>query len=156
MLAAATLPYCVVDASAAFSPMQAEHRAQILEIEQQQPLVVGDAERDVEHAFLRVVEIEQPREQERPHLRHGRAHRMPFFAEQVPEHRRRTRPAGRHSPISFARLTNGSFASPAAATPERSPLMSAANTGTPARANPSASTCSVTVLPVPVAPVTRP
>ena len=34
--------------------------------------------------------------------------------------------------------------------------MSAANTGTPARANPSAITCSETVLPVPVAPVTRP
>ena len=34
--------------------------------------------------------------------------------------------------------------------------MSAANTGTPARANPSAKTCNVTVLPVPVAPVTRP
>ena len=34
--------------------------------------------------------------------------------------------------------------------------MSAANTGTPAAEKPSASTCSVTVLPVPVAPVTRP
>ena len=34
--------------------------------------------------------------------------------------------------------------------------MSAANTGTPAREKPSASTCSVTVLPVPVAPVIRP
>src|SRR5215218_877165 len=34
--------------------------------------------------------------------------------------------------------------------------MSDANTGTPARANPSAITCSETVLPVPVAPVTRP
>src|SRR5574339_791324 len=34
--------------------------------------------------------------------------------------------------------------------------MSAANTGTPAREKPSASTCNVTVLPVPVAPVTSP
>ncbi len=34
--------------------------------------------------------------------------------------------------------------------------MSAANTGTPAELNASASTCSVTVLPVPVAPATRP
>ena len=34
--------------------------------------------------------------------------------------------------------------------------MSAANTGTPAAEKPSARTCSVTVLPVPVAPVTRP
>ena len=40
--------------------------------------------------------------------------------------------------------------------PERSPLMSAAKTGTPAREKPSASTCRVTVLPVPVAPVTSP
>ena len=40
--------------------------------------------------------------------------------------------------------------------PTRSPLMSAANTGTPAAEKPSASTCSVTVLPVPVAPVTSP
>ena len=34
--------------------------------------------------------------------------------------------------------------------------MSAAKTGTPAAEKPSANTCSVTVLPVPVAPVTRP
>src|SRR5688572_12071398 len=40
--------------------------------------------------------------------------------------------------------------------PDKSPLTSAANTGTPAREKPSASTCSVTVLPVPVAPVTSP
>ena len=59
-------------------------------------------------------------------------------------------------PISLARLRIKSLASPTSAIPERSPLMSAANTGTPARANPSAITCSETVLPVPVAPVTRP
>ena len=40
--------------------------------------------------------------------------------------------------------------------PDKSPLMSAANTGTPAAEKPSASTCSVTVLPVPVAPVMSP
>jgi hypothetical protein len=34
--------------------------------------------------------------------------------------------------------------------------MSAANTGTPIEENASASTWSVTVLPVPVAPATRP
>ena len=60
------------------------------------------------------------------------------------------------SPISVARLRIKSLASPTSAMPERSPLMSAANTGTPARANPSAITCSETVFPVPVAPVTRP
>ena len=59
-------------------------------------------------------------------------------------------------PISLARLRMKSLASPTSEMPERSPLMSAANTGTPARANPSAITCSETVFPVPVAPVTRP
>ena len=45
---------------------------------------------------------------------------------------------------------------PILAMPERSPLMSDMNTGTPMRLNDSASDCSVTVLPVPVAPVIRP
>ena len=40
--------------------------------------------------------------------------------------------------------------------PVRSPLMSAMKTGTPWRDRPSASFCSVIVLPVPVAPVIRP
>src|SRR6266702_6316949 len=60
------------------------------------------------------------------------------------------------SAISLARLTMKSLASPTSEIPDRSPLISAAKTGTPARANPSAITCSDTVLPVPVAPVTRP
>ena len=59
-------------------------------------------------------------------------------------------------PISPARLRMKSLASPTSEIPDRSPLMSAANTGTPARAKPSAITCNDTVLPVPVAPVTRP
>ena len=59
-------------------------------------------------------------------------------------------------PMSLARCSRKSFGSPGAATPDRSPLMSAANTGTPEREKPSASTCNVTVLPVPVAPVARP
>ena len=40
--------------------------------------------------------------------------------------------------------------------PDRSPLMSAMNTGTPISEKPSAIFCSVTVFPVPVAPVIRP
>src|SRR5439155_23453014 len=55
-----------------------------------------------------------------------------------------------------ARLTIKSFGAPTSEMPERSPLISAANTGTPARANPSAITCNETVFPVPVAPATRP
>src|SRR5688572_22322817 len=60
-------------------------------------------------------------------------------------------------PISAARAVAhpGGVAS-AAAQPERSPLMSAAKTLTPALAKASASTCNVTVLPVPVAPAIRP
>ncbi len=59
-------------------------------------------------------------------------------------------------PISLARLASPSFGSPMAEMPDRSPLMSAAKTGTPAAEKPSAITCRETVLPVPVAPVTRP
>ena len=42
------------------------------------------------------------------------------------------------------------------AIPVRSPFTSAMNTGTPMREKLSASFCSVTVLPVPVAPVMQP
>ena len=55
---------------------------------QRQPVVVGDAEGDVEHALLHVVQIEHARQQQRPHLRDGGAHRMALLAEHVPEHRR--------------------------------------------------------------------
>ncbi|MHC2162524.1 hypothetical protein ACVL5V_004945 [Bradyrhizobium ottawaense] len=65
-----------------------EQRAQILHVDQGQPGVVGDAEGNVEHAFLHVVEVEHACEQKRPHFRDGRAHRMALLAEHVPEHRR--------------------------------------------------------------------
>ena len=47
-------------------------------------------------------------------------------------------------------------ASPGAASPETSPLMSATNTLVPAADSCSARPCSVFVLPVPVAPATSP
>ncbi len=65
-----------------------EQRAQILHVDQSQPVVVGDAEGDVEHALLHVVQVEHAREQQRPHLGDGRPHRMALLAEHVPEHRR--------------------------------------------------------------------
>ena len=49
-----------------------------------------------------------------------------------------------------------SLATPAFEIPLRSPLTSARKTGTPMRENCSAMTCSVIVLPVPVAPVMQP
>jgi hypothetical protein len=45
-----------------------EHRAQILGVEQQQAVGVGDAEHQVQHAFLGVVEFEHARQQQRPHV----------------------------------------------------------------------------------------
>ena len=62
-----------------------QHRAQILEVEQQQALRVGDAEHEVQHARLRFVELKQAREQQRPHLADGRANGMALFAEDIPE-----------------------------------------------------------------------
>src|SRR3954471_24867161 len=59
-------------------------------------------------------------------------------------------------PSSASRLAAGPSASPGAASPETSPFMSAANTGTPAADSCSVSSCSVLVLPVPVAPAIRP
>ena len=54
------------------------------------------------------------------------------------------------------RFSAGPPGSPATPTPETSPFTSAANTATPAADSCSAIVCSVTVLPVPVAPATRP
>ena len=65
-------------------------------------------------------------------------------------------PGCHSSPVSFARAAMRSPGSPAAASPERSPLISATNTGTPAADSCSVISCSVLVLPVPVAPATRP
>ena len=155
MVAFETLPYCGRELVGVLGD-EREHRAQVLQVEQQQALLVRDAERDVEHAFLDVVQVHQARRAAAgPSRRWWRAPDGPARRTDPrtpPEIRR----AGSRSPISLARLTKASLASPTAAMPERSPLMSAANTGTPAREKPSASTCSVTVLPVPVAPVTRP
>ncbi len=67
----------------------AEHGAQILEVEQQQALLVGDAEGDVEHALLHVVEVHQARQQQRPDLRNGGADRMALLPEKVPEDHRK-------------------------------------------------------------------
>ena len=56
----------------------------------------------------------------------------------------------------WTRACSFSDSSPGIAKPDRSPLMSAANTGMPALEICSAISCSVFVLPVPVAPATRP
>ena len=67
-----------------------EERLQILQVEEQQPLLVGDPEGDVEDALLGVVEVEEAREEQRPDLRDGGADRMALLAEEVPEDDRET------------------------------------------------------------------
>ena len=63
-----------------------QRRAQVLEVEQQQTIVVGDLEHERQHAFLRLVEVEDAREQQRAHVGDGRPHRVTLLAEDVPEH----------------------------------------------------------------------
>ena len=65
-----------------------QHRPQVLEVEQQQALFVGDAEQHVEDAGLDVVELEQPPDEQRTHLGDGRPNGGALLAEQVPEYDR--------------------------------------------------------------------
>ena len=65
---------------------EGQHGAQVFQVEQGQALLVGDAEDDIEHAFLDLVELEDARQQQRPHFGDGGADRMALFAEQIPEH----------------------------------------------------------------------
>ena len=84
-----------------------EQRLQILEVEKQQALLVGDPEGDVEHAFLRVGEVHQARQKQRPHFRDGGADRMALFAEQVPEDDRELLEVVRVELIASARSRRG-------------------------------------------------
>ena len=61
---ALTRPYVVRDLLAVLAD-EAEQRAQVVEVEQQEPAVVGQLERDLEHAGLRVVQLEDARQQGR-------------------------------------------------------------------------------------------
>ncbi len=62
-----------------------EHRLEVVQVEQEKPVLVGDVEDDGEHAFLDLVQIHQPGEHERAHFGDGGADRMALPAEQVPE-----------------------------------------------------------------------
>ena len=63
---------------------------------------------------------------------------------------------GNGTPSRSQRSRNFGDSAPGIDIPVKSPLTSAMNTGTPARLNRSAIRCSVTVFPVPVAPVMSP
>jgi hypothetical protein len=108
-----------------------QHRLQVLEVEQQQALLVGDLEDDVENALLRVVELQQAGHQDGTDLGHCGAHRMALVAEQVPVDCREGA-----ADIAVDLELPGPFdrrglSPPAWPTPDRSPFTSAMNTGTP-------------------------
>jgi hypothetical protein len=65
-----------------------QHRAEVLEVEQQHAVVVGDLEHDRQDALLRLVEVEHARQQQRAQIGDGGSHRVALFAEDVPEHDR--------------------------------------------------------------------
>ena len=88
-----TLPYCGRELRRVVAHVL-QHGAQVLEVEQQQAVVVGDLEHQAEHAVLRFVQAEHAAEQQRAHVGHRGAHRVPALAVDVPERRpgsRRTR-----------------------------------------------------------------
>ncbi|MCY1170766.1 hypothetical protein D9M73_108540 [compost metagenome] len=62
-----------------------QHRLQIVQVEQQQPVFVGDVKGDRQHAFLHLVQVHQTREQQRPHFGDGGANGMALFAIEIPE-----------------------------------------------------------------------
>ena len=64
-----------------------EHGLKVVQVEQQQAVVVGDVERDRQHAFLRFVQIQQSGQKQRPHFRDGRPDREPLLAVKIPENR---------------------------------------------------------------------
>ncbi|GCL91567.1 hypothetical protein ExPCM15_01760 [Escherichia coli] len=61
---------------------------QIFKVEQQQSLIVSNAENDIQHARLHIVEIQQSCQQQRPQIRNRRPHRMAFLAKDIPHHHR--------------------------------------------------------------------
>jgi hypothetical protein len=134
-----------------------QHGAQVLQVEQQHAVVVGDLEDEVQHAGLGVVQVEHAAQAAAGPCR--RWWRAPDGLV------RRTHPTrmvgqacevGISSPRSFSVAASLSPTLPGWLIPVKSPLTSAMKTGTPIREKLSARLCSVTVLPVPVAPVMRP
>ena len=130
-LAALTLPYSVVNCAGVVADVL-QHRAQVLQVEQQQAVVVGDLEHQLQHAGLGLVEVEHARQQQRAHVGDRGAHRVALLAEHVPQRGRAGARLGRgrcRAPSAPRPASSPSV--PAWLMPVRSPLTSAMNTGTP-------------------------
>ena len=65
-----------------------KRRFQVLQIEQQQALVIAELEHQLQHGFLDVRQVQQPRQQQRPEVRNRAAQRMALGTEDIPEHHR--------------------------------------------------------------------
>ena len=61
-----------------------QHGAQVLQVEKEELLLVGELEDDVEDALLHLVEAHQAGEQQRAHLGDGGADGVALFAEEIP------------------------------------------------------------------------
>jgi hypothetical protein len=72
-----------------------QHGAQVLQVEQQQALVVGDLEDHLQQAGLHLVEREHARQQQWSHVGDGGAHRVPALAEHIPQRGRAAQRRGR-------------------------------------------------------------
>ncbi len=83
-LAELMLPYSVVK-SLALSPTYCSMAAQVFQVQQQQAVVVGNLEHQVEHAQLGFVEVEHAPQQQRAHVGDGGAHRVALLAKHVPQ-----------------------------------------------------------------------
>src|SRR6185437_2641232 len=62
--------------------------ARILDVEQQQSVVGCDLEHERKHTLLRLVKVQDSRQQQRTEIAHRRAHAVSPLAENVPEHDR--------------------------------------------------------------------
>ena len=122
---------------------------------ERQALRVGVVEDEREALLLRLVGAQHLGQQLRPEVRHRRPHRHAGADAAEREELDREAGGANGSPRSACASRPGRPPR-RARQPDRSPLMSAANTGTPAADSCSAISCSVFVLPVPVAPAISP
>jgi hypothetical protein len=61
------------------------HGAQVLHVQQQQAVVVGNLEHQLQHTGLGVVQVQHAGQQQRPQVADGGAHRVALFAKHVPQ-----------------------------------------------------------------------
>ena len=61
------------------------HRPQVFHVKQQQAVVVGNLEHQLQHAGLGVVEVQHACQQQRPEIAHGGAYRVAQHAKNIPQ-----------------------------------------------------------------------